>query len=214
MLLYSEQPYAAEAGEGGGPPPPMHISYVEPNMTFWRKSLELLELQNKTLTDLNLMTNAIQSNSKDLKEIAEFLLKISEKELSRENLTHDEFQKLSWIGGEIEYLTFRICGTNDHLPEKEKQVALVADVYSYNGTFLEEAVGTADEIYVVAEINGKPYITRGAVFSYYEFTSEEPLTDEAWQSRLLSNNIPERPKWTNEITVETNSLESKPDYSF
>jgi hypothetical protein len=37
-------------------------------------------------------------------------------------------------------------------------VALVADVYQYNGEYLEEAVGMVDEIYVVAEINGKPYL--------------------------------------------------------
>lgn len=39
MLLYVEQPYIAQAGEGGGPPPPAHVSYVEPNIFFWTKVL-------------------------------------------------------------------------------------------------------------------------------------------------------------------------------
>jgi hypothetical protein len=90
----------------------------------------------------------------------------------------------------------------------------VADVYNYNGRFLEEAVGMIDEIYVVAEINGKPYLTKGAVFSYYEFQSNKPLTDEEWQAQLTSGNEPQRPAWVHEITVKTTSLESKPAYSF
>jgi len=46
------------------------------------------------------------------------------------------------------------------LPEKERLVALVADVYQYNGEYLEEAVGMIDEIYVVTEINRKPCLTK------------------------------------------------------
>lgn len=130
-----------------------------------------------------------------------------------ENVTAEEFDELSWIGGRIEQITFRILDT-DHLPQQERQVALIADVYNYNGTYLEEATGMVDEIYVVTEINGKPYLAKGAVFSYYEFTSGQPLSDEQWQQQLISGNVPKRPIWTNEITVNSKSLESKPTYSF
>lgn len=80
--------------------------------------------------------------------------------------------------------------------------------------YLEEAVGLVDEIYVVTEINGKPYLSKGAVFSYYEFNSRQPLTDEDWQKQLLSGKAPKRPAWLKNIMVETKSLESKPEYSF
>jgi len=213
MLLYAEQPGGAEAGEGGGPPPPKHVSYVEPNILFWQKSIELIQLQEKTLSKLNLMTDDILSINKELREIAELLLAASKKEIARQNLTDEEFEGLTWLGGRIEYLTFRIYGS-DHLPEKERLIALVADVYNYNGRYLEEGVGLGDDIYVIAEINGIPYLTKGTVFSYYEFTSESPLTDEAWQRQLLSGQEPERPKWTKSIMIKSTSLESKPSYSF
>lgn len=213
MLLYAEQPYAAQAGEGGGPPPPQHLSYVEPNVKFWEKALALIDFQEKTLTGMDLMNEHISGINEDLREIANLLLAVSRKQLANEKITRDEFDQLSWLGGRIEYLTFRIFGS-DHLPEKERLVALVADVYQYNGVFLEEAVGMVDEIYVVAEINGKPYLTKGAVFSYYEFTSTEPLTDEVWREELLKGEAPPRPVWVNDITVKTGSLESKPTYSF
>lgn len=213
MLLYAEQPYAAQAGEGGGPPPPMHISYVEPNIAFWEKSIELLKFQEQKLASMNLLTDDVAGISTELQQIATQLLAISRKELAKENITAEEFRSLSYIGGQVEYLTFRIFGS-DHLPEKEKLVALVADVYNNNGEYLEEAVGMIDDIYVIAEINGKPYLTKGAVFSYYEFIQREPLTDQDWQDLLKSGKAPARPKWTNEIITNASSLESKPGYSF
>lgn len=215
MLLYAERPYAAQAGEGGGPPPPQHVSYVEPNVPFWKKALALIKLQEQTLSKMNLLEDKTQEINRELKEIGDLLLTVSEKELANENVSKEEMDKLDWLGGQLEYLTFRIFDS-DHLPEKERLIALVADVYEYNGTCLEEAVGLVDEIYVLAEINGRPYLTKGAMFSYYEFNSAQPLTDEEWQTQLISGSgkTPARPSWTEGITIRTRSLESKPGYSF
>jgi hypothetical protein len=47
----------------------------------------------------------------------------------------------------------------------------------------------------VAEINGVPYLTRGACFSYYEFQSDKRLTNEEWQEMLASGKEPARPEW-------------------
>ncbi len=217
MLLYSEQPSAAQAGEGGGPPPPQHLSYVEPNIAFWKKALELIDLQETVLTEMNLMNDDplhnIGSINKELREIGKLLLAVSEKELNNEMVSIEELDNLNWMAGRIEYLTFRIFGT-DHMPEKERLIALVADVYQYNGEYLEEGVGMVDEIYVIAEINGKPYLTKGAVFSYYEFNSNQPLSDEEWQAQLLKGEVKQRPVWTKDMMVEIKSLESKPSFSF
>ncbi len=214
MLLYAEQPGGAQAGEGGGPPPPQHISYVEPNVVFWEKAIALIDFQKSTLEKLSLLDEETSMNGEELKRIAAELLEASKKELRGEMFTNEEFEKLTWIGGSIEYLTFRIFGGNDHLPEKERLVAVVADVYNYNGEFLEEGVGMADEIYVVVEINGKPYLSRGAVFSYYEFTSDSPMTDEEWKEQVSAGKAPERPEWMKEIIIRSTLLESKKEYSF
>lgn len=212
MLLYSEQPYAAQAGQGGGPPPPQHIGYVEPNIAFWQKAVDMLDNQEKLLSNLDLLTEDTKGINEELRAIGTMLLTLSKKQLANERITNEEFNYLSWLGGRIERLTFRIFDS-DHLPEQEKDVALVADVYNYNGVFLEEAVGMVDEIYVVAEINGKPYLTRGAVFSYYEFTNEQPLNDDEWRERVANTKV-ERPIWVKDIVVDTEPLKSKPGYSF
>ncbi|MBA4057918.1 MAG: hypothetical protein C0490_24590, partial [Marivirga sp.] len=113
MLLYAEQPYAAQAGEGGGPPPPQHLSYVEPNVVFWKKALELVDLQQKTLTKMNLLNEEVRKINEELRQIGNLLLTVSEKELAHEEITADEFDSLDWLGGQIEYLTFRIFDS-DH----------------------------------------------------------------------------------------------------
>lgn len=213
MLLYSEQPWAAEAGEGGGPPPPEHIGYVEPNILFWKKALELLDLQESTLEKQGLMVERISGINDELRKIGKFLLDVSEKELANIPLSASEFDEISWMGGRIEYLTFDIFDS-DHLPEKERLVALAADVYHFNNQYLEEATGFVDEIYVVVEINGKPYLTKGTVFSYYEFISTSPLTDEEWQQKILNGPPPKRPGWVKGNIIENASLESKPWFSF
>lgn len=212
MLLYAEQPYAAQTGQGGGPPPPLHLSYVEPNVKFWEQAIRLINDHEATLGALDLLTDHVKNINESLREMATKFLTISQKQLSGEPVTRQEFIYLSWTGGRIEYLTYHILQSN-HLPELEKDVALVADVYNYNGLFLEEAVGPVDEIYVIAEINGKPYLTRGAVFSYYEFTSPQPLSDEEWRVRVRSTKV-ERPIWVKDIMANTKPLESRKEYSF
>lgn len=213
MLLYAKEPNGAEAGEGGGPPPPVHLSYVEPNIQFWRKAVELLGFEQQTLARMDLLPTVTGQLGDRLIDIGNFLLGISQKELAHEEVTKEEFDRMSWMGGEIESLTFQILGV-EILPERDRMVAVVADVYSYNGAYLEEATGPVDDIYVIAEINGRPYLTKGAVFSYYEFTNNTPMTDEEWQSKVSRGESIQRPVWVKEITVQSPSLESKPEYSF
>lgn len=213
LILYSEQPSAAEAGQGGGPEPPKKISYVEPNVAFWTKAIELLDFQRQQLQKLNLLSEENKDINAKMKELAAFLLHISNKEISKQTVSLHEFERLDWLGGEVERLTFEILKTG-HLPEREKEIALAADVYTFNNSYLESAVGKADEIYVIAEINGIPYLTKGACFSYYEFVSSTRLTDEAWQEQLNKGKAPKSPAWTQELYVKTKPLESKPSYSF
>ena len=92
----------------------------------------------------------------------------------------------------------------------DRKVALVADVYTANAdnnpdkSILFEAVGGADEIYVVVELDGCLYLTRGAVLSYREFTQpigQPRLTDEEWQQQLEKNPRKGVPEWINRIIV-------------
>jgi hypothetical protein len=209
LLLYTEQPSGAEMGGGGyGPPPPHHLAYVEPNLPFWERALALLDFQNETLHRLHANTPHLDGLNADIRKLVSKLHDLAKKEVAHQNLTTEEMNDLVTIGGEVEQLTLATLNVPglDRLPDRERYVALAADVYAYNEDVLEEAVGNADALFVVVEINGLPVLARGAIFSYYEFTSPERLTDEAWQARLRK--APQaRPSWLRDLIVPVKKLD-------
>ncbi len=216
VVLYAKQPTAAQCGEGGIPPP-MLVAYVEPNIDFWKKVNELIEASSKTLSSLKMETAEIAFIHKEISELASFLLTISEKELTRKAITEEEYDKMAYIGGQIESITLTIMDT-DHFErdDPERQIGIITDVFTNNQTCLQEAVGYGNEIYVVVEINGLLYLTRGAVLSYYEFKhpSADRMTDKKWQDMLEKDEQPEMPSWIQPVFVPIQPLRSKPAYSY
>ncbi|MBF9220238.1 DUF3160 domain-containing protein [Hymenobacter ruricola] len=209
LLLYSEQPMAAEMGGGGdgGPPPPIILAYVEPNLPFWDAALALLAFQEQSLTRLKANTPHLSGLNKDLREKIATMRRITQQELRHEKVSEADMADLSEIGGWAEFLTFNILKT-DRLPERERHLGVTADVYAYNALRLEEAVGAVDALYTVVEINGTTVVAVGPVFSYYEFQSPSPLTDEEWQARLRTS-PPPRPTWLREFIVPIPKVNTK-----
>ncbi len=216
FTLYIEELMAAEYGGGDeGPPPAIHLSYVEPNMAFWDRSAELLQLVENKLAQNNLLSDKTKDINNQLLNLNKFLRYISDKELTGKLVTDSEFEELSAIGGRIEALTINILG-NDHMPDRDKELSIIMNVYGYRDstnttTILNEALGKCDEIYVVALINGLPYITKGAVWSHYEFISDRAMTDDEWKSQLNEGQAPQPPVWMNDIKIKAQSLETRPE---
>ena len=216
-ILYAKQPMGAECGGGENVPEPVVKGYVEPNVKFWKKASELLENTAKLLKDQNMMTEKIEGVTERLREEVEFLLRVSEKELAGKILTDEEYDQISYIGATFENISLdllRMPNQNLYnwvdIEGADRKVALVADVYTANAdnnknkAILFEAVGDADEIYVVVEIGGYLYLTRGAVLSYREFVQpiDQPrLTDEEWQKQLESNPRKGVPEWMKTILL-------------
>ena len=216
-ILYAKQPMGAECGGGESVPDPVVKGYVEPNVKFWKKASELLENTAKLLKDQNMMTEKIEGVTERLREEVTFLLRVSEKELADKVLTDEEYDQISYIGATFENISLDLLRMPDQnlynwvdIEGADRKVALVADVYTANAdnnpdkAILFEAVGDADEIYVVVEIGGYLYLTRGAVLSYREFVQpiDQPrLTDEEWQKQLESNPRKGVPDWMKPILL-------------
>jgi hypothetical protein len=93
-------------------------------------------------------------------------------------------------------------------------MALIADVASTNGACLEVGVGPAAHIFVAVPVGGKIYLTRGAVFSYYEFMSKKRLTDEEWQKMLKEDPKLSQPDWLDTFTNGKKDEIPKPEKPF
>ena len=229
-ILYAKQPFGAECG-GGGLPEPMVKGYVEPNINFWKKAIELLNNTENLLKEQNMLTQKVSEATGRLREEAQFLLNISEKEIAGTPLTDEENDQIECIGSTFENISLNLVRQPDqyldgwsNVEGADKKVALVADVYTANAnnnpnkSILFEAVGLADEIYVVVEIDGYLYLTRGAVLSYREFIQsiDEPrLTDEEWQEQLEKNPRKGVPEWMKRIIVPLKEMpEANEEYFY
>ncbi|UPS44356.1 DUF3160 domain-containing protein [Prevotella sp. E15-22] len=218
-ILYAKQPMGAECG-GAGPPDPIVKGYVEPNIQFWQKAIDLLKENKKILSTHDLLTEKIANANQQLIEQAEFLLAMSKKELKGEVLKDVEYDQLEYIGAKFENMSLDLLRDSEHefwsweaIQGPDRKVALVADVYTANAdnnpdkSILYEAIGDADEIYVVVEIGGYLWLTRGAVFSYREFDrpiDEQRMNDEEWQQYLEHHPRWGVPEWMNPIIVPLN----------
>ena len=164
-----------------------------------------------------MMTPKIAQATERIGEELHVLLRVSEKELAGQEPTDEEYDQLKCVGAMFENISLDLIREPDQylmgwddVQGADRKVALVADVYTANAdnnpekSILYEAVGNADEIYVIVEIDGCLYLTRGAVLSYREFIQPSNLprlTDEEWQQQLEKNPRKGVPEWMNRIIV-------------
>ncbi len=140
-----------------------------------------------------------------------FLKSVSEKELTNDPLTTEDYERIQWFGGELERLTLQVVEGAEHASNwyeitnaTDRNMACIADVHTYFDSVLEVGVGPAYRIYVVVpHPDGGLQITKGGVFSYYEFpwSAGDRLTDEKWQALLASGNAPAQPDWVDSFTI-------------
>ena len=230
-ILYAKQPMLAECGDGG-PEPPVVKGYVEPNVKFWEKAIALVTRMDKVLTTYNLQTEKAKAVYERIKEMAEFCRDISTKELNGGKITDEEYNQIEIIGSTVENISLELVSEDNEMLQgwsdvvsTDKKVAVVADVFTASGEnvaidnkcVLYEGVGPAYEIYVVVEIDGSLYLTRGAVLSYREFTrllSDPRLTDEEWQQELKKSPTGGTPSWMKEIIAPVKGMSADDEETF
>lgn len=201
-ILYGKQS-GAECGDGYS----FVVGYVEPNVEVYEKLLWLTKFSRKNLKERDLLIENIDAKMEQFEELLSFLINCSVKELNNEELTEEEYERIGIYGGTLEFLTSSFAGEGlrwfEITSETDKNMAVIADFHTiapnnYSpGGYMEAGVGPAFEIYAVVPIKDKLYLTRGAVFSYYEFIFNERLTDERWQKMIKENREPDMPEWTN-----------------
>ena len=215
-ILYAKQPMVAECGDGSLPAPQV-VGYVEPNLSFWEKAVALVADTRNVLKRYQLMDENIANILDAVGEQAQFLLNVSKKELAGQKITEEEYDQIRYIGATFEYLSLEMIKEPDQtlmgwsdVQGTDKAIPVVADVLTSNGnnnpepSILYEAVGPANEIYVVVEVNGLLRLMRGGVFSYREFkrpVDEQRMTDEEWQQKLKEYPSTGKPSWMEEIIV-------------
>lgn len=202
-ILYSKQ-VMAEMGGGQEENPPK--GYVEPNPEAFARLLALAQMTRSGLDERGLLDETTKGNLDNLIDELQFLLTISQSELTGAAISNDDYWRIQYYGGWMEAMTIAAAdppegGEGRNYLEDQKS-ALVADVASGYGFALEEGVGYPVPILVVSPL--APYhLTFGAVYTYYEFSvpANERMTDEAWRTMLESGSAPAMPDWTKSYII-------------
>ena len=186
-LLYVKQPLVMR--EGGHPdelPPSKVGGFVDPRPDVYRELLAM-----------NAALAALRPDAPKGDDAADgflrFLIEVCDVELAGKPFPKDVDERLRTIGSELEHLA-RTRG--DRTPPQ----ALVADVLTIEfpekpRQVLHVGVGDVDELWIVVPRAGKQVLMRGGVFSYYEFTRPDRLTDAQFIDELASS-PPSRPFWS------------------
>jgi hypothetical protein len=229
VILYGDASMAE--GDAGREQVVQPKGYVEPVPEFCRRLLKLVTLNKQILSDKGFLPEGIEEIFERYEDLLSFLKGVSEKELTNKTLTDEEYERIRNFGHEIERLSvsiveidrnfaFYYLGRGGEKREAEpepylhlrgwydvlgpdRDVACIADVHTSGDGCLEEAVGHINTIYAIVPIEGKLHLTRGGVFSYYEFQypAAHRLTDEAWQEMIMRGRAPEPPVWTSSFVA-------------
>jgi hypothetical protein len=184
-LLYAKQSYA-ELGAGGGetpPPNPVPKGYVEPNVDFFDRIISLVNLTNDGLKQFGLLPSNLESRNNLFKETLQFYRTIAVSELQNQTISDDDFEKLRLSAGQLDNI---LQAPDSHVPlESNARSAIIADVHTdvVNGQILYEGDGIPNYIYVAVKDANGTRLTKGLVYSYYEFPQPigKRLTDQTWQ---------------------------------
>jgi hypothetical protein len=189
-ILYGEQTVV---------PAPIAIGYgyVEPIPEFYERLAHLSEKIRTTLSDFDIVSEGYDSSFKTFEGWLNTFGAYAEKELINEPLTPDEQNYIKRFGVELFSFFSGYAGG-----PKEQNPMLVADVCtdSNTGSILHESVGKFNPIIVIyEEPNGTVRAGIGYIMSYYEFIKPDynRITDSEWEAMVESNQIPNRPGWTN-----------------
>lgn len=181
--------------------------YVEPEVSLYSR-LEYMSGYLKSFLSVNNFHDPeVYSALDSFISTVSFLKGISVKEIENGTFSDSEELRIKNYGMELKKLS--ICmveGKGDIkewelIPTVDRNIASVSDAYPYGSQVLQTAIGFPDYVYVVIPYNGKLYITRGSVYSYYEFVKpvSRKLEDKAWQNMLNDGKEAEQQMWIKKI---------------
>ncbi|MCL1876232.1 MAG: DUF3160 domain-containing protein [Synergistaceae bacterium] len=224
-ILYAEQSMA-ELGDGGNMSagrydPPQPRGYVEPDPQFFTAMLSAANYLQTFIRDYGVEEDDSDDEASYIErldrftELLESMKDIARKEVAKEALTPDEYASIKETAKAFN-TGLLLPGRNSDFTTGDaelRKMAVVADVATngWDKTVLEVGVGVPRAIYVFAnDKSGGARVTKGYVFSYYEFEQpmDKRMTDEEWRTIVYDAERAEelekfRPYWYEEFKEKT-----------
>jgi len=204
-LLYAKQSYAELGGGPGETPelPPVVKGYVEPDIEFWNKIIDLAEITRSGLKSRGVFPDEYEAKYQLFIDTSKFFRQLVEQELKNEKISDQDFEKLRTISFSLGRIVDPVAG--QELTKREKRAGIIADIHTdgVKGQILYEATGKPYTMYVAVKDANGTRLTRGVVFNHYEFTDklDERLADEDWQATVYEGSgvLPATDQWSSEL---------------
>jgi len=218
--------YAKQSGTDTGLPPSSieEQGYVEPNPHFYGRLASLSDFMIQGLEGRGLLFENFKTSLEALSVLLMQLKSISEKELTNVPLSSSDYLTILDIGKSLfDIVTFSSWPSEGPTPGDEESdiepMPVIADVHTdpNSQSVLEEGVGYPYAIYVICHVEGRAIITKGAGYSYHEFTwpMNDRLTDEKWRQMLVSTDPPQPPPWSSSFFASAPTGQSlQPDFYY
>lgn len=177
--------------------------YVEPDVGLYSRLEYMARYMKRFISINNFVNSSLYATLDSFIDSTAFLRDISIKELENTELTEDEKLRLGNYADELKNLTMSLVegkgGTKqwETVSRTDRNMAAVTDAFLHENQVLQTAVGNPDYIYVIVPYKDRLYMTRGSVYTYYEFIQpvSRKYNDGEWQDLLKNNREPEQPSW-------------------
>jgi len=213
-ILYTVQPMGGLGG--GGELVADTTNYVEPNpLVFSRiaiiaasvvQGLEARGMGVRIYAGGNASDGLADTRDafSTLAQLSAYVADLANKHLWGVPLTDDEQIFLKYNFGSMLWNVRYLAELS--LADPPDMAAIVTDVANNPdaGTMLQVGTGHVDYIYVITDSPQGLQLTRGTVYSYYEFVNDidNRLTDETWWTMVASGSLPLRPDWIRTFYAE------------
>jgi hypothetical protein len=204
----------AEGGQGGfsfetvvhAPP----RGAVEPDPVAFQNIADLMDriaagtaqssVQWPSRPDIRDMTKAYIDRVKKAAALARELADMAQLQAAGKPLTASQYAAIENIGGaaEHDFLLFKSVQVPDGALNEPDPISKIADVAKFGSQQLLAAVGQPLEWNQSVGKPGARQLMRGSIYSYFEFVSAQPMTDETWRQREKAT---PRPAWVSRYFV-------------
>jgi hypothetical protein len=196
------QPAEAEQGEIAAP-----WGYIEPQPQVYGHLAATIQMTIDELDRRLMLSGPERSMLDEWKTWLVLFQDVARRELTGQTLTNLEYERLIDYATVIAQMTATALGdlvpAGDSETEVEHHVAAITDIAASQENLLWEGIGEIDEIYVVVERGQQRFLTRGGVYSYYEFEwpIQSPFDEELWMQMLADDRAPPRLEWITEFVI-------------
>jgi len=186
--------------------------FVEPNPNFWSAASILLENTKVFFLERNRLSKKSAENLVRFQEMIYSLFEISEKEIAGSNLTQEDYAKINAVPDECMQIILNMLNPNYSSKSMSitTNMAYATNVFhSSTKKYIFGGIGPACVIIVPVEIGGYVYLTKGAVYSYYEVPNHHRsgISQAQWLQMLKGDTEPIA--WMQDLFVPTKDVEEQ-----